>query len=142
MSNNRVWSTQSLEVGGAIPLVLVTGLIHLVEGPANYADAAYKGLMFYLNAVLALVAVYGIHRNKTWGWGLGLLVTAGAMALYIVSRTVGLPGLEVDTNWFEPIGILSLIVESLFIVLNFFYLTHYRDSMTKQRLNRILGSNT
>jgi len=34
-----------------------------------------------------------------------------------VSRTVGLPGLEVDDEWFEPMGVASLLVEGLFVLL-------------------------
>jgi hypothetical protein len=37
--------------------------------------------------------------------------------LLSVSRTVGLPGLEVDDEWFEPMGLASLVVEGLFVVL-------------------------
>ena len=59
-----------------ILLVLATGLMHGVEGPANYHEAAYKGLLFFLNAAGALVAARGISRGATlWGWTLGLLLT-------------------------------------------------------------------
>ena len=39
---------------------------------------------------------------------------------YVISRTVGLPGLPVEEEWLEPLGLLSLLVEALFIGL---YLT-------------------
>ena len=131
MSKERAWTRQSLMAGAAVILVLVTGLVHLVETPANYAEAAYKGILFFLNAVGAAVAAYGIYRHKTWGWGLGLFVTGGALIFYIVNRTVGLPGLEVDPQWFEPIGILSVIVESVFIILGVVYLARYRKSVPR-----------
>jgi hypothetical protein len=57
----------------------------------------------------------GIYRGKGWGWALGLLVAAGAFAGYVISRTVGLPGLPVETEWLEPLGVLSLVVEGLFV---------------------------
>jgi hypothetical protein len=38
----------------------------------------------------------------------------------VVSRTVGLPGLPVEEEWLEPLGVLSLLVEALFVGL---YLT-------------------
>jgi len=105
-------------VWAGIILVLATGLIHLIEGPENYEEVAYKGILFFLNAAGALVAAIGIYRGeKVWGWTLGLVVTAGALLLYIVSRTVGLPGLEVDDEWFEPMGVASLLVEGLFVLL-------------------------
>jgi hypothetical protein len=33
----------------------------------------------------------------------------------VISRTVGLPGLPVETEWLEPLGVLSLAVEALFV---------------------------
>jgi len=100
-----------------ILLVLATGLIHVVEGPANYHEAAYKGILFFLNAAGALVAARGIYRGaKLWGWTLGVLISAGALTLYIVSHTIGLPGLEIDDAWFEPFGVASLLVEGLYVI--------------------------
>jgi hypothetical protein len=105
-------------VWSGIILVLATGLIHLIEGPENYEEVAYKGTLFFLNAAGALIAAIGIYRGeKLWGWTLGLVVTAGALIMYAVSRTIGLPGLEVDDEWFEPMGVASLVVEGLFVLL-------------------------
>jgi hypothetical protein len=114
---NRIIAPRTL-VWIGIVLVLATGLIHLIEGPENYEEVAYKGVLFFLNALGAIIAALGIYRGeKLWGWSLGLLVTGGALLLYIVSRTVGLPGLEVDDEWFEPMGLASLVVEGLFVLL-------------------------
>jgi hypothetical protein len=98
-------------------LVLATGLIHGVEGPAHYHEAAYQGLLFFLNAAGALVAARGISRGaKLWGWTLGVLISAGALMLYLISHTIGLPGLEIDEEWFEPLGVASLLVEGLYVL--------------------------
>ena len=108
----------SVLAGIAIALILVTGLIHLIEAPENLQEAAYKGVLFLLNGGAALIAAVGIYRGqKTWGWGLGVLVAGGALVMYVVSRTVGLPGIGVDDEWLEPIGVLSLIVEGLFVAI-------------------------
>ncbi|HEU4792541.1 MAG TPA: hypothetical protein VFS96_02685 [Nitrolancea sp.] len=106
-----------------ITLIAATGLIHLIEAPEYFEFATYLGVAFLLNVVGALVAAVGIYRNRIgWGWLLGLLVAAGAFVMYVVSRTIGLPGLT-ETEWGEPIGILSLVVEGLFSVLAFYHLT-------------------
>jgi hypothetical protein len=98
-------------------LVLATGLMHGVEGPAHYHEATYQGLLFFLNAAGALVAARGISRGaKLWGWTLGALISAGAFTLYIISRTIGLPGLEIDDDGFEPLGVASLLVEGLYVL--------------------------
>lgn len=99
-----------------IALIVITGLIHAVGTPSNYGDAPYKGILFVLNALGAIVAAYGIWRGERWGWALGIVVAGGAFVMYVISRTVGLPQLPVD-DWGEPIGVTSLIVEAAFVVI-------------------------
>jgi hypothetical protein len=103
--------------GAAIALILVTGAIHFIDAPGSFGDATYKGLLFVANGIAAIVAAFGIYRGeRLWGWGLGMLVAAGALVGYVISRTVGLPGIAPDV-WLEPLGILSLIVETAYVVL-------------------------
>lgn len=120
-------SVPSLLTGIAIALIIVTGLIHLIEAPDNMQEAAYKGVMFFLNGGAALIAAVGIYRgSKSWGWGLGALVAGGALVMYVVSRTIGLPGLGIDDAWLEPIGLLSLIVEASFVLVALLMATGFR----------------
>ncbi len=100
-----------------IVLIIITGVIHFIDAPDSFGESTYKGILFTLNGIGALIAAYGIFRGANWGWILGLLIAGGAIFGYIVSRTVGLPSLEVDPAWFEPLGILSLIVEGIFVIL-------------------------
>ena len=110
-------STPTAVQGAGIALILVTGAIHFIDAPGSFGDATYKGLLFVANGIAAIIAAFGIYRGeRTWGWGLGVLVAGGALVSYVISRTVGLPGLEPDV-WLEPLGILSLMVEAAFIVL-------------------------
>lgn len=105
----------------AIAALLGTGLIHAIEATDAFGDATYKGLLFVANAIAALVAVFGVHRDQqTSGWILGLLVTGGAFLAYVASRTVGLPGLPAEPDaWLEPLGVASLVCEGLYVVLYF-----------------------
>jgi len=103
--------------GAGIVLILVTGAIHFIDAPGSFGDATYKGLLFLANGIAAIVSAFGIYRGqRRWGWGLGTLVAGGALVSYVISRTLGLPGLAPDV-WLEPLGILSLMVEAAFIVL-------------------------
>lgn len=96
---------------------MMVGLIHLVDASGSMAESTAKGISFYLDALAAVVAAVGIYRARTgWGWGLGALVAAGSFVGYVVSRTVGIFGIPPDV-WMEPIGVLSLVVEGLFVVL-------------------------
>ncbi len=100
-----------------IVLIIITGIIHFIDAPDTFSEATYKGILFSLNGIGALIAAYGIFRGANWGWFLGLLVAGGAIIGYIISRTVGLPGLEVESSWLEPLGVFSLIIEGVFVIL-------------------------
>ncbi len=118
MSNN---SKPTMWAG--IVLIVITGIIHFIDAPDTFTEATYKGILFSLNGIGALIAAYGIFRGANWGWLLGLLVAGGAFVGYVISRTVGLPGLEVESSWLEPLGVLSLIVEGIFVILTIKVLT-------------------
>ena len=116
LSKTLVWA--------GILLILLTGLIHLVEAPENYEEMAYKGILFYLNGAGALLAALGIYRGQRgWGWSLGALIAFGSIIGYIISRTIGLPLLEAEDEWLEPLGVAALLVEGLYMVLYVYVLT-------------------
>ncbi len=99
-----------------IVLIIIVGLIHVIDAPGCFEDAAYKGWLFYANGAGAALAACGIFLGKRWGWILGLMVAAGAFGGYVASRTVGLPLIPPEPdNWFEPLGVASLIAEGLYI---------------------------
>lgn len=108
----------SLLAGLAIGLLLTTALIHLVQAPEDLSENTVRGVLFILNGVLGLIAAYGVYRGeKSWGWGLGIVVAGGAFAFYVVSRALGIPWQDSLGEWAEPIGILSLLAEGGFVLL-------------------------
>jgi len=119
-------------VGAGISVILIVGLIHLVGAPEDLEEAPYQGLLFLANFFGAIVAAIGIYRGRSWGWGLGALVSVGAFAGYVISRTTGLPGLPVEEEWLEPLGLLSLLVEALFVGL---YLTIFVRPAKEARID-------
>jgi hypothetical protein len=102
-------------VGAGISLIVIIGLIHLINSPGDLEEGSYTGLLYLANFCGALTAAIGIYRGRSWGWSLGALVAGGAFVAYVISRTVGLPGLPVEEEWLEPLGLLSLLVEALFV---------------------------
>ena len=102
-------------VGVGISLIVIVGLIHLINSPGDLEEGSYTGLLYLANFVGALTAAIGIYRERSWGWSLGTLVAGGAFVAYVISRTVGLPRLPVEEEWLEPLGLLSLLVEALFV---------------------------
>lgn len=100
----------------AIILIVITGYLHLITAGEEYAEARYMGVLFLANFIGALVSAVGILRRKLWwGWVLGVVIAAGSILGYIQSRTVGMPGMEVE-EWYDPIGIPAMIAEGLFLV--------------------------
>jgi hypothetical protein len=100
-----------------VALILAVGAIHLVTAPDQFNDAMYKGVLFLANAAGAVVAAVGIWRSQRWAWILGVAFSVLTAAGYVLSRTVGLPGLPDDPNMFEPLGVAAVVCELAFIVL-------------------------
>jgi hypothetical protein len=104
-----------------ISLILATGLIHLVAAPDHYEEATYIGVLFSANLLGGIAAVIGIYRNELWGWWLGAAVAGGALAMFLVSRLIGLPGFEEHVgSWLgdsveDNLGIPSLFIEAAFV---------------------------
>jgi len=102
-------------IGAGISLIVIVGLVHLINSPGDLEEGSYTGLLYLANFFGALTAAIGIYRGRSWGWSLGALVAVGAFVAYVISRTVGLPGLPVEEEWLEPLGLLSLLVEALVV---------------------------
>ena len=112
-SAKQIVSPDKLVLAGILSIAAI-GLIHLLEVPDELEEATYLGLLFLANCGAAVVAAIGIYRNDRWGWILGAVLAAGSFAGYVVSRTVGLPGMEVE-DWLQPSGVLAMLAEGLFI---------------------------
>jgi hypothetical protein len=107
--------SKNLEWVGIV-LITIIGVIHLILMRGEYDEAHYMGMLFAANFVGAIIAAVGIYRGSLWGWILGFLVAAGSVLGYVLSRTIGLPGMEIE-EWLDPYGMLSLLMEIVFIAL-------------------------
>ena len=119
-------SSKRMAIWGASLMALIA-LIHLLVTPEYFEFAAYLGLLFIVNFLGSAASAIGIYQHTWWGWPLGLLMAGGAFIMYIESRTIGLP--ELHEGWFDPPGILSLILEAAFVIL--FYATASRRSSSR-----------
>ena len=101
-----------------IALVAVDGLIHFSLDSTYLEYASYLGLLFLANTLGSVLSALGINSGMRWGWTLGSLSVGGVFVLYVVSRLFGLPGLPAsEREWLGPQGVLSLVVEGLFVAL-------------------------
>jgi hypothetical protein len=118
-----------------IALLLVTAAIHFIDAPGSFDDAKYKGVLFIINGIGALIAAIGLWRNERgWGWNLGALVAVSTALGYVLSRTVGLPQVPAEPDaWLEPLGFASLLVELGFVAV---YATHVLHAAPDQELRK------
>jgi len=99
--------------------LLGSGLIHFYLARVASSAVPYLGVLFVAAGIGAIVAAIGIVLNRVgWGWLLGLAIAGLTLLGYVLSRTVGLPGLPaIPSAWFDPLGVASLVCEALFIIL-------------------------
>jgi hypothetical protein len=100
----------------AIVLIIEIGLLHMMMAQAEYEEAAYMGYLFAANFLGALLAAFGMYHKQGWGWLLGSMIVVGSIAGYAWSRTLGMPGMEVE-EWFTPYGIVAMSAEGVFVLI-------------------------
>jgi hypothetical protein len=113
-----------------VALISLVGLIHLLVTPEYYGFAAYLGLLMIANFAGSMVSAVGIYQGQIWGWMLGVVIAGGAFLGYIESRTLGLPGLPAWEPFTELPGLISLVVEALFVGLATYVLARRRRATT------------
>jgi hypothetical protein len=119
---------QRLAITAALALS-VAGTVHLVDAPGTFEDATYLGLSFVAQFLVALLAAAGILLGSRPAWALGALVSAASIGMYVVSRTVGLPG-QSGEAWLEWAGVLSMASEAVALVATLWGLRLLRATTT------------
>ncbi len=86
------WRTPAVEARGAGVLLGVAGLVHVVVTPEHVDEWAPAGVFFAVVATAQLWLAQALWRGTARrALPAAMLSTAGLVALYVVSRTVGLP---------------------------------------------------
>jgi hypothetical protein len=92
-------------------------LIHLLDAPSKFSETPYLGWMYILLMVGALATAFALVR-VSWSaaWAAAVLLPAGAIVGFVLTRTTGLPQASGDIgNWSEPLGMASLLVEGTLV---------------------------
>jgi hypothetical protein len=84
----------------------VAGTVHLVDAPGAFREAAYLGLSFVAQFTICVLAAAGILLGSRFAWIIGALVSAATIVMYVISRTVGLPG-QSGEGWLGWAGVVS-----------------------------------
>jgi hypothetical protein len=108
-------------IARAVAVVGLAGvaLIHVLDAHDTFVSAPYKGWL-YVGLIVGCLgtAAMLIRDGDRRAWGAALLFPLGALAAFVISRTVGLPqGADDIGNWWEPLGLASLFAESCLVVL-------------------------
>jgi hypothetical protein len=111
------WTVRS----GAVLLCLAVAAIHVIDqrGFPGSKEPGYVGIGYYLLEAAGIVAAILLLRSGSQkGWLLAAGVALGPLVGYVLSRGPGLPNYTDDVgNWTEPVGLVSLIMESVLLVL-------------------------
>jgi hypothetical protein len=92
-------------------------VVHLVDGPGSFSDQLHIGaLELALAAACAPLALWLLLGPTRAVWESVLVLNIAAMAAFILSRTVGLPGSTDDIgNWGQLLGMINLALEAVVI---------------------------
>jgi hypothetical protein len=103
----------------AVAALAAVCVVHLLDGPGSLGDHFYIGaLELALAAACAPLAVWLLVRPTGTVWRTALALNLAAMAAFIISRTLGLPGSTDDIgSWGQLLGVINLTVEAIVVSL-------------------------
>ena len=128
-------STGAVRVVGAVLALAISG-IHIADqgGLTALKDPAYLGYGYWMLEIAGVIAaLLLLTRPRTVSWVLALGVAAGPLVGITISRSVGLPDATDDIgNWFEPLGMLAMAVETVLVVISVSMLTRTRGALHRR----------
>jgi hypothetical protein len=97
----------------AAAALLAVALVHLIDGPASLDDQLYVGaLELALAAAAVPLAVLLLVAPVRRVWAVVGALNLLALAVFVASRTVGLPGATDDIgNWGQTLGLVNVATE-------------------------------
>ncbi len=120
-------------------LSLTAGAVHFGYAPHHLADDWAHGWFFMLIAAYqCLFAVLVVARPRRWLWASAIVVNAGIIATWLVSRTVGLPfGPEaLRSETFSAPDIVSSVIEGFIIIISIVALA-FPAALERQSKDRV-----
>ena len=104
----------------AAALLAEIAAIHIALVPQHLREAPYAaGLFIALSAASLAVAALMLYRDDSPVWTAAGGLAAGAIAAYVLSRSIGLPMMSDDIgDWFNPLGIGAVGAEAITVVIS------------------------
>ncbi len=122
-----------------IVVLLGIAAIRLYYLLADVVFPAYLVAYFVLVIAVAVLASVGMVVGgrpgvTRVGWALGSLVSLASLVVYIVGRSLGLPGLpQLVGRWDYALGTFSMALAALFLALHFSVLTGMNIAYPQRR---------
>jgi hypothetical protein len=118
-SGGAVGSSLVARMVGVLGCLAVVAIHVLDQGgvPGSKGPGYVQILYYALEVAGVVVAVLLLVNQERVGWFLALGIAAGPIVGFVLSRGPGLPDYADDIgNWTEPLGVISLIVETLLLI--------------------------
>ena len=99
---------------------LMAAAAHVPAIPHHIQEMPYVGVGFIAVAFACLIGATGIVLNSArWAWALSGATCFASIAAWVVSRTVGLPGMAGHDvgNWAEPLALMAVVSELMVVTL-------------------------
>ncbi|MFF4827228.1 hypothetical protein ACFY20_30285 [Streptomyces sp. NPDC001312] len=111
-------------------------MLHTLLIPDHLEEKFYIGVLFAVGSavMLAVALALAITKRPLAAWLTGALVSLGMITGFLLSRTVGLPDGYHEPSWEPPYGVLSLLVEGLFVTA---FLAWLRDRAAHSTVPRL-----
>ena len=95
----------------------VTAAIHVLDLPGKIEEVPYLAVAYVFLIVASFVIMERIFRvGKLIDYVAAIGLGVAILLAFVVNRTIGMPGATDDIgNWLEPLGLLSLVVESFVV---------------------------
>jgi hypothetical protein len=115
----------------AMGLSIIAGLIHAILSPTHLEEWWGYGLFFFFAAALQIMYGIalggGVFRPENWkgDWlaatrnflALGIVGNLAIIAMYLVSRTIGIPFFGPEAGTVEPFGVIDVVSKAIEVVL-------------------------
>lgn len=93
-------------------LAAFAGGVHLALAPGHLRESTVVGWLFAADgALLLLVGGWLVLTGRVWAWRTVGVIAAANVLAYLISRTVGLPGLHLES--FELRGVVTSSLEGI-----------------------------
>lgn len=103
--------TKAIGIIGLLAIIYV----HFLDLPGKIAETPYLGYGYILLMLGSIIAAgLLLFKRERQGWLLAGVLSLGAIVVYAINRTVGLPMAMDDIgNWTEPLGVYSMLAEAV-----------------------------